>query len=991
MSLTIIEIEERLTRITDQDYDPESFGLQFVEAMGANPTTLKQLRAGKSNTEIPGAILWRQKAHILAVAPGGVDEALSTLQASKATGDSKKKPRFLIATDGTYISSIDLKRRETSQIAFEDLATSFNFFLPMAGFERFQAAEENPIDIKAVGKLAKLHDAILKRNPDWKDPSREHDLHVLMTRLIFCFFAEDIGILPDSVFSRVMTEMGGRDGETASAALRATFAALARKPYDRPGLPAWTQELPYANGGLFRDEYDIPDFTGLAFRILLDTCRLDWGGINPDIFGSMVQAVINPKERHELGLHYTSVSNIKKAIDPLFMDSLREQVGEALSLVDKGGQIGLTGDLDAIPSIIATTPVGTVTKSINALRAVLARMARIRVLDPAVGSGNFLVVAFREMRRLEIRVRQLIQALEGRSQGEFGFQTCVPLSNFFGIEITDFAAETAKLALFITEQQMSREAIEIFSPNTGSLPLPDGAAITHANALRIDWADACLPPEGDEELYVVGNPPFLGATYQSKEQKEDMKAVFEGHLPSYKSLDFVAAFFFKAARFIEGRNAQAALVSTNSICQGQSVAALWPGLLGDHLEIGFAHRSFRWSNSAKRNAAVTCVIVGLRNRQNAPKFLFQDGLSRTAANINAYLIDADDIIVEKEARSIFGLPEMERGNQPTDGGHLILSHEECDALVEAHPAAERFIRRFKGSQEVIKGIVRYCLWIPDDAVAEAREIPEIAKRIDAVCEMRRQSAKKATNEIAHLGHRFDEIRGNPQSHSILVPRVTSEHREYLPVDLLPPDVIPSDRNQVLYDAPEWCLPIIASKLHRAWIDAVCGKLKTDFNYSSVLGWNSFPVPDFTDDQKARLTACADEILAVRDAHGGKTLAELYDPKQMPEDLRAAHARNDETLERIYIGQRFRDDAERLAHLFELYAARKDERAERRAAERADARPAAEREDAGLAADLEDAHPDAECEGTPPAAGPEDTYPAPPARQTEEQAAEGQAA
>ena len=922
MTPTIIGIEEGLAQITEQKYNAETFGLCFVEAMGANSTTLKQLGAGKTNTEIEGAILWRQKAHILAVEPGMIDEALSTLQQSASTADRKKKPRFLIATDGEYISSVDLRRRETSQIAYADLASSFNFFLPLAGLERFHAAEENPIDIKAAAKLAKLHDAILQVNPDWDHPSREHNLHVLMTRLIFCFFAEDVGVLPDSVFSRIMTEMGGSNGENASLTLRSSFAALARKPNDRDGLPSWSSELPYANGGLFEADHEIPDFTGVAYRILIDACRLDWGEINPDIFGSMVQAVINPKERHELGLHYTSASNIQKVIDPLFMDSLREQVGQALSHVDKGGQIEMAGDLTGISSIIDGVPQRSITRSINALQEVLDRLTNIRVMDPAVGSGNFLVVAYRELRRLEIRIWQMIQALEGNAQGMLGFLTSVKLSHFYGIEITDFASETAKLALFITDQQMNREAIEIFSLTQAALPLPEGALITHANSLRIDWEEACPPPVGDEELYIVGNPPFLGSTYQSKEQKEDMRLVFEKHLKSYKNLDFVAPFFSKAARFIEGRNAQVALVSTNSICQGESVPTVWPWLLGGHLEIGFAHRSFRWSNSAKRNAAVTCVIVGLRNRQAAQRMLYQDGISREVENINAYLIDADDVIVEKESRSIFELPDMERGHMPSDGGHLILSQAERDALLERHPEATHFIRRYMGSQEVIKGIVRYCLWISDDNLAEARKILEITRRVDEVKKMRLASRAQSTVDYADKSHKFRQIQGNSSSHSILVPGVSSDTRDFLPVDIVGADVISSNKNLVLYDAPEWCLSIIASKLHRAWIDAVCGKLKTDISYSNTLGWNTFPAPKFTEGEKEQLTTCADAILAARDAHPGATIAELYDPAKMPDNLRAAHELNDETLERIYVGRRFRDDSDRLEHLFARYAERK---------------------------------------------------------------------
>nr|WP_232086436.1 DNA methyltransferase [Bombella apis] len=593
-------------------------------------------------------------------------------------------------------------------------------------------------------------------------------------------------------------------------------------------------------------------------------------------------------------MHYTSVPNIRKVIDPLFLDGLRSDIQK---------------DWDK-PA---------------ALQKLLHKLGHIHVFDPACGSGNFLVVAYRQLRELEMTLLQRLAALNGNDTMELF--SAIPIANFHGIECADFAAETAKLALFIAEYQANALFAERFGRAIASLPLREAAHIVCGNALRLDWEAVCPPPGDGELVYIIGNPPFLGSTYQKAEQKKDMAITFSGSVKNYKGLDYVAAWFFKTARYIQGRQAEAALVSTNSLCQGQAVNALWPDLLGEALEISFAHTSFKWRNNASHNAAVICIIVGLRNRPEpktiaTPKRLFTGETEHQAQNINAYLLDAPDVYIEKASKSLFNLPEMLRGNQPTDNGHLLLSPEEKIQLLQQAPQAEPFIRRFMGSKEAINNLERYCLWIDDAELEQARQIPPIAERIEATYAAR-LAMKDARNNQKLLDRpwQFRE-HDAPQNHAYLIPSVSSERRPYLPTIRVKSDTISSNLNFVLYDAPEWCFALLVSRLHLAWIGSVCGKLETRFRYSNTLGWHTFPVPALTEADKEALKQSGRAIMRVRAYYFDKNLAELYDPDKMPADLWEAHQANDALLEGLYNkGQPFTNDTQRLEHLFRRYAAR----------------------------------------------------------------------
>ena len=795
---------------------------------------------------------------------------------------------------------------------FTTFPDHFGFFLPLAGITTVQQIRESSFDIKATGRLNRLYLELLKHNPDWGSAERRHDMNHFMARLIFCFFAEDTDIFNgDNLFTATVDQMSAADSSNTHEVIGALFRAMNIPVENRATarLPRWADVFPYVNGELFSGSTETPYFSRIARSYLLHIGALDWKKINPDIFGSMIQAVAEDEERGALGMHYTSVPNILKVLNPLFLDDLRTQLAAA----------------EDNPRMLLN------------LRK---RMAKIRVFDPACGSGNFLVIAYKEMRAIEAEINQ--------RRGEGDRRSEIPLTNFRGIELRDFPAEIARLALIIAEYQCDvvyrgqKEALAEF------LPLDTRNWITCGNALRLDWLSIC-PPTGtgvrhhaddlfqspiDQaeidfendggETYICGNPPYLGSSRQTAEQKSELEALFKDRTRNWKSLDYVAGWFIKAADYGLSTPAVTAFVSTNSICQGQQVSILWPIIFATGHEIFFAHTSFKWSNLASHNAGVTVAIVGISNHPGNVRYLLSSSQGneserRQGRYINAYLIFGPDIIVSKVSCPIFGLAEMDFGNKPVDGGNLLLSASEVQNLGLTPEQRQKFIRPFIGSAEFIRGLQRYCLWIDDTDLDLAHSIPVVHSRIQSVKEMRLESKKKATKKGANNAHRFDEIRqtGN-ESHTIVIPSVSSENRPYLPVGLVDGRVILGNANFALYDAPLWNMALIASRLHLVWITTVCGKIKTDFRYSNTLGWNTFPVPKLTEKNREDLTHCAEDILLAREAHFPKTIADLYNPDKMPDNLRHAHARNDEVLERIYIGRCFRNDTERLEKLFELY-------------------------------------------------------------------------
>lgn len=904
-----VEIEAAVSELADQPFDKEEFPYAFLRAFGNKETTIRRLRSRESNKSDIGGVLQTNNIHIAVAQPGEVAKTIALLKESRAT--IKSKARFILATDGVDFHAEELDSDDPPLVCnYRDFPNHFGFFLPLAGITTVKQVRESSFDIRATGRLNRLYVELLKDNPQWGTTERRHEMNHFMARLIFCFFAEDTGIFSGTrLFTDTIERMSAPDASNTHEVISEIFRAMNMNNPEREKvrLPRWADVFPYVNGGLFSGSVDVPRFSKIARAYLLNIGSLDWTKINPDIFGSMIQAVTDDEERGELGMHYTSVPNILKVLNPLFLDDLRAQLDAA----------------------------GENPRKLLNLRK---RLTRIRVFDPACGSGNFLVIAYKQMREIENTINE--------RRGEYGRESEIPLTNFRGIELRDFSAEIARLALIIAEYQCDVLYRGPTLALADFLPLSSDNWITCGNALQLDWLSVC-PPTGtgvklktddlfstplDQaeidfeneggETYICGNPPYKGAREQLPEQKEDLKRVFEGRVSSWKSLDYVAGWFIKAADYGIRTNAVIAFVATNSICQGQHVPILWPFIFGTGHEIVFAYTSFKWENLASHNAGVTVVVIGISNHPAKTRKLFsiQDDngvIVKEVENINPYLAVGPNIIVSKLSNPISDLAEMNYGNYPGDGNYLTLNPLEASELLAQRPDLKAIIRPLFGAQEFINGLRRFCLWIDDDVLDLALSDPMVDKRVEAVRENRLRSRDTSLNKLAKRPHQFRD-RNVAKGHMILVPTVSSERREYIPTDLKGSDSVTTNQAFAIYDAPLWNMAIIASRLHLVWVATVCGKLKTDFRYSNTLGWNTFPVPVLTEKNKADLTRCAEDILLAREAHYPATIAELYDPKNMPANLREAHERNDEVLERIYIGRRFRNDTERLEKLFELY-------------------------------------------------------------------------
>lgn len=900
--MNAVEIEQAITDLAEQPFDAANFPYAFLEAFGNKATTIQRLRSGATNKSDRGGVLQTSNIHIATCQSGQVSGTLAALKASPATARAKAK--FIVATDGTDFEAEDLTSGDTVACAFKDFPDHFGFFLPLAGITTVRQISENAFDIRATSRLNRLYVELLKDNPEWGKAERRHDMNHFMARLIFCFFAEDTDIfIGRGRFTDTIAQMSAKDSSNTHEVISELFRAMNTKPDERraANIPRWADDFPYVNGQLFSGSLDVPRFSRIARSYLLHVGGLDWTKINPDIFGSMIQAVAEDEERGELGMHYTSVPNILKVLNPLFLDDLRARLEEA-------------GDNPRM------------------LLNLRKRMSRIRVFDPACGSGNFLVIAYKEMRAIEAEIN--------RRRGEADRASELPLTNFRGIELRDFPAEIARLALVIAEYQCDvlyrgqKLALLEF------LPLRNENWITCGNALRLDWLSIC-PPTGtgvkfqaddlfstplDQaqidfeneggETYICGNPPYVGRRNQSREQKDDIKFLLSKKIASSASLDYVFCWIEKASDYVLSAQGDFAFVTTNSVSQGTQIPIFWPHLFSKGLAINFAHRSFRWSNNASDNAGVTCVILGI-GYPKAQRTIF-DGDSRQEVKIiNAYLLPSAQQVVEMSSQPISDVGKMRYGNLPGDGNFLTLTRQQRDNLISAEPQFQRMIIPLYGAQEFIRGLQRYCLWIEDADLPFALNNEFVRQRVDGCRTVRASSTDPSYNSLVGRPHQFRD-RNLARRVTILAPTICSETREYLPTAIYPGRTGTTNQAYAMYDESLWNLSLITSRLHLVWIATICGKLETRLRYSNTLGWNTFPVPVLTDKNKADLTRCAEDILLAREHHFPATIADLYDPDAMPDDLRAAHERNDEVLERIYIGRRFKNDTERLEKLFDLY-------------------------------------------------------------------------
>jgi hypothetical protein cresD4_02576 len=893
MRLSVRELEERVGALAGRNYFSQELLYDLLTAYGRSASSMTRLRKGDLNVARhpeKGEVAQKNVVYFRPVPhQASTDELLELMgKLTDAEHVTRYSPRFVLVTDYHRLLAYDTRTRETLSTPLGEIGQHVAFFLPWAGMEKTTYISEHHADRKAADKMAVLFDELLKVTPSLKETAQSrHNLNTFFSRLLFCFFAEDTEVFSSNQFTNAVGSLTLTDGSDTHEVIAQIFAALdAESREDKPAVAA---AFPYVNGRLFAvqpGQY-VPVFNARARALLLELGALQWGDINPDIFGSMFQSVIDAGQRANLGQHYTSVPNILKTIEPLFLDDLKAQLAAAEG-------------------------------SPKRLRKLLDRIAGIKVFDPACGSGNFLVIAYKELRKLEHAIREQLQQLSGDYQSQLLLDSVVRIENFYGIEIDDFPAEIAVLSLWIAKHQMNVEFKQKFGTSIPLIPLREAGAIRCGNAARLDWQEVC-PNDGEEEIYLIGNPPYAGSKKQTKEQKADFPFVF-GSKKHSKDLDYVSLWFIKGAEYISGTKAQLAFVSTKSIAQGGHVALFFPHIFSQQVEIGYAYHSFKWTNNAKDSAGVTVIVLSLRTKDiKSPKYIFSGGVRTEAKNINGYLMDSPNILIESRKKSpLFSeFPTMVFGNMPLQGGSLLLDPLEYKDILEQSPDSVKYIRKIVGSAEFINGKDRWCLWITDEQSGEALKIPAVAKRAEKVREKRTSSSDPGARKIAETPWRFREQHGDGVD-KLIVPRVSSERREYIPIGYLGPDTVISDSAFAVYDAEPWLFGLLTSRMHMVWTRTVGGRMKTDYRYSSTVVYNNFPVPKLSARSKSELTDAALRVLDVREYHSEMTLAQLYDPDTMPQDLRMAHEQLDLLVDSLYRDTPFASDDERLKRLFNLY-------------------------------------------------------------------------
>lgn len=899
-NLSYQDIESALTVFKEKDVVAGEVGYEILKAFGKGEADIRRYRDGKG-------VLARYDGLLIKGLFGY--KSVSTTTSLTVTLEEMKQdpqvvkaaPKIVAVSDGETILAYDMRERESYENPLNRLYCDFAFFYPLCGVERFTNIDESPADVKAAEKLAKLHDELRAYN-EFSSRSELHDLNIFIARLLFCFFAEDTGIFEDNLFTGSVVRYTKEDGSDLADYLGAAFNVMDMRLRNEDTLKIISQ-FPYVNGGLFAKHIQIPKMGFRSRKIIIECGELDWKNINPDIFGSMIQAVVDPNVRATQGMHYTSVPNIMKVINPLFLDDLQ---GAYNHLRDQYEQKKRQYDIGGLTDTLYNKDLKVIHKDCQKL---LGRMSKMKFFDPACGSGNFLIITYKALRMLEMDILRLMRQII--PELDFFDSSVIQLKQFYGIELLDFPHEVAMLSMWLAEHQMNRKLHDDFGVNTQALPLHNITQIVCGNACRMDWKEVC-PHTADEEVFVFGNPPYLGSRNQDKEQKYDMKAVFR---KDFGSLDYIACWFYKGAKYIENSKAECAFVTTNSICQGLQVALLWKRVLQNGVEVSFAHTSFKWSNNAKHNAAVTVAIVGITAHKR-PKYLFTDDRVMTVDNITAYLFPGKDIFVESASMPLNkSMPQMNFGNMAADGGQLLFTTSEKDDFVSKEPESEQYFRQIYGSEELINGKDRWCLWLYGHDVSDFEDFPLIKERIDKLRAIREKSSRPQLAEIPHL---FAQITQPMGVNCIVVPRHSSETREYIPMGYIDKSKLASDACMVVGTDDISIFGILTSRLHMAWVRTVGGRLKTDYRYSAQLCYNTFPFPKLTAEKKQALSEAAEEVLLTRADHPEKTLAELYDPEKMPEDLRNAHHVLDDLVESCYPGYPFANDEARLECLFKLY-------------------------------------------------------------------------
>ena len=842
---------------------------------------VKRLKARPGYIDLfwPGVLLVEHKsAGLVATAEPQIQQYLESLP-------PRELPKYLIACDFETFELTELESGKSQRFALEELPNRIDLFGFIAGYESRKFRAENPVDRQAAELMGDICDTL-------HEEGYCGELEKFLTQLLFCFFADDTSIFPEKgMLGRYLRERTSEDGTDLGMRLAHLFHILDTPPSERmKSIDEQVARFPYINGRLFEGDPKVADFKSATRAILLRASNFDWSQISPAIFGSLFQTVMDSEKRRAMGAHYTSEKNILKTIEPLFLDELRAEFEAAKRHPD-------------------------------ALRAFHDKIANLRFFDPACGCGNFLIVAYREMRLLELEVLRALYPAQEKLDIPIKRLCRIDVDRFYGIEVERFPARIATAAMWLTDHQMNRKVSVEMGEYFARIPLVKSPQIFEGNALQSDWRKVLLP--GDN-VFVFGNPPFVGYQYRTAEQRADMELVFGEKSPGTQTLDYVCAWHLKAAKFIRGTAARAAFVSTNSISQGEQVGVLWPRLFAEGMKIRFAHRTFNWSNEARGKAHVHVVVVGYGAEDAATKTIFEYGdingepRAIKAQNINLYFVDAENIAIANRSNPLsLSTPHMSKGSGPNDGGYFLLTGAEKDALLRDEPEAEKFLRRFVGAKEFINSIERWCLWLIAAKPEEIRRLPLVKKRIEGVRATRAASKKASTRKFADSPTIFTEIR-QPKSNYLLVPRVSSESRNYTPIGFLPPEVIASDAAMTIADAELYHFGVLSSAIHTAWVRQVAGRLKSDIRYSAKLVYNNFPWPNSTAAQKAKIEECAQAVMSARSQFSTSSLAGLYDPNAMPPILSRAHRLLDRAVDRAYRAKKFESDQERVSHLFAMH-------------------------------------------------------------------------
>lgn len=897
------DIELRLAALKTREVKPADVGYEILMAFGKSEKDVSRYREGKGVLKTFNGLLIKGLFCFCDTETIRLTERLEQLKSDEQV--SKAAPKIIAVSDGKTVLAYDTRENDTYEQQLKKMHSDFSFFYPLMNVERIHNTEENPADVKAAEKLAKLHDEIRAYN-EYNSDDDLHDLNIFITRLLFCFFAEDTGIFAENLFTNFIRRFTKDDGSDLSYMIGQAFRVM-NVPYKERSEDTTREisDFPYVNGGLFATDIPIPQMGYKARKIILESGDLNWKDINPDIFGSMIQAVVNPDVRAKEGMHYTSVPNIMKVINPLFMDDLR---GEYNRLADAYNQKKSLYEMSANTRYQFFNECKPI---INGCNKLLTRMSKMKFFDPACGSGNFLIITYKQLRLLEIEILKLRMKCQPELMLDFIDASCIRIDQFYGIELLDFPHEVAMLSLWLAEHQMNNKFHADFGVNVAALPLHNINQIKCGNACRVDWEEVC-PHTKEEEVFVFGNPPYLGSRHQDKDQKEDMNYIFK---KDSGSLDYISCWFLKGKQFIEGTFAQCAFVTTNSICQGLQVALLWKRILENGVEIAFAHTSFRWSNNAKHNAAVTVAIVGLTAHKRK-KYLFSNGKIAEVENITAYLFPGKNIYVSNSTKPLSeGIPQMNFGNMAADNGYFFFTKEEKEDFIAKEPFSESFFRRIYGSEEFINGKERWCLWLNGYQVSDFDNYPLIKDRIEKVKAVREKSSRP---QLASIPHLFAQITQPEGIDFIILPSVSSEKRKYIPIGFLDPSIKATNLCMVIGTNEISLFGILTSEMHMTWVRTVGGRLETRYRYSAGLCYNTFPFPTISDTKKSEIEEAATNVLLARANYPEKTLADLYDPEKMPEDLREAHEELDRIVESCYPGAPFANDEARLECLFRLY-------------------------------------------------------------------------